>query len=61
MVHSRPPPVYADLDAAVDRWCESQPQMKRESVVKLVTRSIKQVRDVPGCFIQVRSGQLRWV
>lgn len=48
MVHSRPPPVYADLDAAVDRWCESQPQMKRESVVKLVTRSIKQVRDVPA-------------
>jgi pimeloyl-ACP methyl ester carboxylesterase len=59
MVHSRPPPVYADLDAAVDRWCESQPQMKRESVVKLVTRSIKQVRDVPG-FIQVRPGQLHW-
>ncbi|ELR17979.1 hydrolase, alpha/beta fold domain containing protein [Acanthamoeba castellanii str. Neff] len=45
MVHSRPPPVYADLDAAVDRWCESQPQMKRESVVKLVTRSIKQVEN----------------
>lgn len=55
MVYSRENvPIYPDFEAAVSRWCEVQPTMKRDSVAKLVSRATKQV----GHFASIRGARV---
>jgi len=43
VILSKTSPVYTDFDAAVQRWQQTQPNMKLQSLQTLVTRSIEKI------------------